>query len=114
MENILTKTFLFSLSHLLNLAHYTVTLILAQRKGRKQGQESAARDSFHQHSCSKKRVSRPICGGANVLTAVHCFSISRDAETMRPEAYTLFPSYQNGLVKKLTIPFPFKEKLTFS
>lgn len=41
MESTPTEKFIFSMSHL-SLAHYTVTLILAQRKGKKQGQKSAA------------------------------------------------------------------------
>lgn len=106
MDNIPTKKFIYSVSYLLSLSHYVATLILAQRKGIKQGQKSAVRDCLHQHSCSKK-VSRPMHGEANVSTADHCFSIRLGAETMCSEVSTLSPTVSKWVSKEINYSLAF-------
>lgn len=99
------------MSHLLNLAHYTVTLILAQRKAKKKKNQlpgtaytnTAARKKSQDQRVEKQMFQLQFT--ASVLDMMQ--------RPCAQKSVHFLPSYQNGLVKNLIITWPFKEKLTF-
>lgn len=107
------KNFIFSMSHLLNLAHYTVTLILAQRKAKKKKRQNQLPGTAYTNTAARKK-SQDRCVEKQTFQLQFTASVldMMQSPCAQKSAHFL-PSYQNGLVKNLTIPWPFKEKLTF-
>lgn len=93
----------FSTSQLLNVAHGSHT-----HTGTKNGIKSTARDSSHNTAAGKGSQEQHV-EEAKVSPPVHIIRHDAEVTHMPTSLYTV----SRHVKKKLTIPLPFSEKLTF-